>query len=317
MTNGEAFLDKMLDRAVVPGYSRIGYALRRPAWDRLPDHALAGRTVLVTGGTAGIGREIAAGCARLGAIVHVLGRNRARGEEAMRRLRREVPGADLVLEQCDLGSLSDVRRFCADFSARVATLDGLVHNAGLMVPERTETDEGHELTFSTHVLGPHLMTGLLADALAASDRGRVVFMSSGGMYPIPLVDDLEFRDGGYTPTKAYARTKRMQVVLAELWAERLRARGVSVHAMHPGWVDTPGVRTHLTLFWLTTRLVLRPEREGADTAVWLLATDHLEPATGGFWHDRQARPTHWTGRTRETEEQRRRFWDYCEAALAE
>lgn len=313
---GLGLLDTVLDRTVVPGYSRIGYAVRRLTWHGLPERALAGRRVLVTGATSGIGLATATGCARLGATVHVLGRDRARGEEAIRAIRREVTGADPVMELCDLSSLADVRRFCADLTDRVGSLDGVVHNAGVMSEERTETAEGHEVTFATHVLGPHLITRLLADPLAAAG-GRVVFVSSGGMYPQRLdADDPELDAGDYGATRAYARTKRMQVVLAELWADRLSVRGVSVQAMHPGWVDTPGVRTHLPLFFAVTRPVLRPPAEGADTAVWLLAARELDPAAGGFWQDRRPRPTHWTRRTLETDAERRRFWDYCDACVA-
>lgn len=313
----EPILDRALDRTIVPGYSRIGYAVRRLGWDSLPDGALWGRRVLITGATGGLGLAIAAGCARLGADVHVLGRHRGRGEEAMRLLRPEVRGGSLTLEVCDVGSLTDVRRFCAEFSERGGELAGLVHNAGTMAPERTETDEGHELTLAVHVLGPHLMTRLLVDRLAAADDPRVVFMSSGGMYTQRLpADDLEFRRGRYSPTAAYARTKRMQVVLAEQWAERLAPRGISVHAMHPGWADTGGVREHLPVFRFVTRPILRTADEGADTAVWLLAADNLDPATGGFWQDRGPRPTHLLGRTRETERERTELWEFCEAATS-
>jgi dehydrogenase/reductase SDR family member 12 len=313
----EPILDRALDRTIVPGYSRIGYAVRRLGWDALPDGVLLGRRVLITGATGGLGLAIAAGCARLGADVHVLGRDRGRGEEAMRLLRPEVRGGSLTLELCDVGSLTDVRRFCAEFCERGGELAGLVHNAGTMAPERTETDEGHELTLAVHVLGPHLMTRLLADRLAVADDSRVVFMSSGGMYAQRLpADDLEFRRGRYSPTAAYARTKRMQVVLAEQWADRLAPRGISVHAMHPGWADTGGVREHLPVFRFVTRPVLRTADEGADTAVWLLAADDLDRATGGFWQDRRPRPTHLLGRTRETERERRELWEFCEAATS-
>jgi NAD(P)-dependent dehydrogenase (short-subunit alcohol dehydrogenase family) len=313
----DGVVDRLLDRTVVPGYSRIGYAVRRLGRDPLPDGALLGRRVLVTGATGGLGLAIAAGCARLGADVHVLGRDRGRGEEALRRLRPEVRGGSLTLELCDVGSLADVRRFCADLTERVPSLDGLVHNAGTMAPERTETAEGHELTFALHVLGPHLMTRLLADRLADADDSRVVFMSSGGMYAQRLdVEDPELRHGRYTPTAAYARTKRMQVVLAEEWAQRLAPRGISVHGMHPGWADTGGVQQHLPVFRFVTRPILRTAEEGADTAVWLLATDDLDPATGGFWQDRHPRPTHLLGRTRESPADRAAFWAFCEAATA-
>ena len=158
-------------------------------------------------------------------------------------------------------------------------LDGLVHNAGLMTEQRTESREGHELTLSVHVLGPHLLTSLLRPTLT---RGaRVVFVASGGMYAQPLaVDDPEFREGEFSGVTAYARAKRMQVVLAERWAEELADSDVGVHVMHPGWADTPGVRSSLPRFRMLTRPILRTPEEGADTVVWLLAEPVARPGDG-------------------------------------
>ncbi|WP_151083935.1 SDR family NAD(P)-dependent oxidoreductase [Nocardioides cynanchi] len=308
-------VDQVLDRTVAPGYSRIGYHLRRRQWSPLPDGALDGRVVLVTGGTSGLGLATVEACARLGATVHLLGRDRQRGESAARGVRRRVPNAEIVVEECDLGSLPAVAAFAQDFGARVPALHGLVHNAGLMADPRTETPEGHELTLSVHVLGPHLLTSLLVPVLVPGSR--VLFVSSGGMYSQPLaVDDPEFREGEYSGVTAYARAKRMQVVLAEQWAERLADRDITVRAMHPGWADTPGVQRHLPRFRSLTRPILRTSEEGADTIVWLLAADHLEPPTGGFWHDRAVRPTHAFGRHQESAADRARFWTFCDDAVA-
>ena len=100
----------------------------------------------------------------------------------------------------------------------------------------------------------------------------MVFVSSGGMYSSPLVvDDLEYRHG-YNGVRAYARTKKMQVVLADSWARRLAGSDVRVESMHPGWVDTPGVAEYLPRFRVITKPLLRDVADGADTAVWLVAT---------------------------------------------
>lgn len=311
----ETLVDRMLDRSVVLGYTQIGYHLRRRGWASLRTDALAGRRVLITGSTSGIGRSAAARAASLGATVHVLGHNPDRAGAALRWLLERVPEGSFELEQCDLSSLAEVREFCDDIVARVPRLDALVHNTGVFTKQRSVSAEGHEYTLASHVLGPHLMTKLLAPLLERP-HGTVVFMSSGGAYAQPLRDDdLEHTEDSFSGSGAYARTKRMQIVLAGMWAERLRERGVAVHSMHPGWVDTAGVRTHLTLFRALTAPVIRTPEQGADTLVWLLASDDLEPATGGFWHDRRTRPEHYRPGTQETPEQRRRLWDFCERAV--
>ncbi|WP_207798529.1 SDR family oxidoreductase [Klenkia marina] len=290
--------DALLDRAVVPGYSKVGPALRRRWWPADPaPGSMAGRRVLVTGATSGIGTAIAEGLLGLGATVHVLGRDRAKTDDLVARLERGIPGgvggrgradgARVVAEVCDVGDLDAVRTWAEEFTGRVDELHGLVHNAGTLPAERSETAQGHELTLAVHVLSPHLMTALLTDVL--SPDAAVVWMSSGGMYGAGLrADDLEFTDGEYSGVRAYARTKRMQVVLAAEWARRLPGR--HVYSTHPGWVATDGVTASIPAFGKVMAPLLRTPADGADTTVWLLAT---RPASRPphFWHDRAQRPS--------------------------
>lgn len=302
-------LDGAMDRALVLGYTRIGSGLRRRWWpaDPAPD-ALVGKRVLVTGATAGIGLAMARAFAGLGATVYLLGRNAAKVRGRVAEIVDELPGADVVGEVCDVSDLEAVATWCADFSTRVPALDGLVHNAGLMPSQRVVTREGHEVQLATHILGPHLMTERLLPLLRAARGASVVFVSSGGMYSSPLViDDLESSQG-YNGVRTYARTKRMQVVLADSWARRLAGTDIRVESMHPGWVDTPGVAEYLPRFRVITKPLLREVADGADTAVWLVATrPPSEP--GHFWHDRAQRPTTFGWQRHENPAKVRRFLD--------
>lgn len=284
-------IDGAMDRALLLGYTKIGSGLRRRWWpdDPAPD-ALAGKRVLVTGATAGIGLEMARAFAKLGATVHLLGRDPAKVRRCVGEITTDVPGADVVGEVCDVSDLQAVADWTAEFARRVPALDGLVHNAGLMPKDRRVTAQGHEVQLATHILGPHLMTERLLPLLRAARGSSVVFVSSGGMYSTPLViDDLE-SSHDYNGVRTYARTKRMQVVLADAWAHRLARTDVKVESMHPGWVDTPGVAEYLPRFRVITRPLLRDLADGADTAVWLVAT-RPKSKPGHFWHDRAQRPT--------------------------
>jgi NAD(P)-dependent dehydrogenase (short-subunit alcohol dehydrogenase family) len=138
--------------------------------------------------------------------------------------------------------------------------------------------------------------------LPIGGRGRLVYAQRIS------VNDLQNARGTYDGAKAYARTKRGQVILTELWAGALAPCGIVVHAMHPGWSDTPGVSTSLPRFYKLTKPLLRSPAQGADTIVWLCAADEAGRSTGKFWHDRTPRPTHRFAGTRETAEEREALW---------
>ncbi|MCV7192928.1 SDR family NAD(P)-dependent oxidoreductase [Mycolicibacterium brumae] len=301
-------LDRLLDRAVLPGYSRLGYALRRRQWpdDDPRPGALAGRTALVTGAGSGLGEAAAVGLARLGAQVHLLVRSPERASASLDRVAEAARVAGLggyaQAHRCDVSDPEMTEEFAAAFCARgdgAAAVDILVHNAGVMPAERTESVDGHELSVATHVLGPVRLTERLLPALRRSPAGaRVIFVTSGGMYTQELpVEDPEFLGGRYRGAVAYARSKRMQVELAPVLARRWAPDRVSVYATHPGWADTPGIAAALPGFRTLLRPLLRSPEEGADTAVWLAATEPAV-ASGSFWHDRRQRPTSYLSGTR-------------------
>jgi dehydrogenase/reductase SDR family protein 12 len=316
-------VDTLLDRTIAPGYTRLGLAVRRRLgdWPAEPPR-LEGRTVLVTGPTSGIGGAAAEELARLGARVLLLARNpdkaAATRERIAEAVRRADPSrtADLGIVACDVSSLASVREAAATLREQDEHVDVLIHNAGAMPPERTVTPEGLELAFATNVLGPFLLTALLEDRLRADAPSRVITVSSGGMYSQALdAEDPQHGRREYKPARVYARDKRAQVVLNELWARRLAGAGVVFHAMHPGWVDTPGVEESLPGFHRLTKRVLRSPAEGADTVVWLAAAEEPMRSSGVFWQDRRPRPTHFGPWTREAPEERRRIWETC-AGLA-
>ncbi len=315
-----AVLDAALDRSLVLGYTKIGPALRRRWWPDDPaPGSMRGQRVVVTGATSGIGEAMAAAFLGLGATVHLLGRNAEkvhRYAEDLRRTHPTVDPEDVVEEVCDVGDLDAIRTWCADLTARVDALHGLVHNAGVLTQRRGESAQGHELGLAAHVLGPHLMTELLLPVLGEG-RGTVVLMSSGGMYSTGLrsePDEIEYRDGEYDGVRAYARTKRMQVVLADAWSHRLRGGEVRVESMHPGWAATPGVTDSLPGFNKVMGPLLRDAACGADTAVWLVATRPDASGEHHFWHDRAQRPTTYPVQRAQDPAARDRFLAYVSSA---
>ena len=300
----------MLEASVVGSFTRLGYLARRRLFDWQPPGRLDGKVAIVTGGTSGLGRSAAESLAALGARVCIVGRDAERTEAA----RREIPGAESDL--ADLSSLAQTAAFAERFAASHDRLDVLVLNAGALTHRYTTTDEGNEVTLATHVLSQFVLTRALRPLLEASAPARVITVASGGMYTQPLdVAALDPDPGDYDGTAQYARCKRAQVVLAEEWTRRFLDTGVTVNAMHPGWADTPGLRSALPGFSRVVGPLLRTPEEGADTIVWLAAAPEAAEQSGLFFLDRQARPTHRLRRTRRPAEAREaaRLWQLCEA----
>jgi NAD(P)-dependent dehydrogenase (short-subunit alcohol dehydrogenase family) len=293
-------VDSFAEATVAPSFSRVGIALRRrlEAWDELP--TMAGRVVVVTGATSGIGLAAATALAALGATVHLVGRDANRARQARAAVEAAGPGpvrVDLV----DMADPGAVAAFATRLSERYEHLDALIHNAGALTRPYQVTPAGVEVTVATHVLGPYVLTAKLAPLLRRNPGAIIVTVSSGGMYTQRFdLDSLEMGPTDYDGVMAYARAKRAQVVLARAWAHRLASAGVASFAMHPGWVDTPGLQSGLPRFRALWRPLLRTPAEGADTVVWLAASGPaaeasslgVPTATSGFFHDRRSRSDH-------------------------
>lgn len=303
--------DALLDASIYFSFDASGFERHARRFD--PDDLdvdLRGKTYLVTGANSGIGYATAEALAQRGARVHLLCRSLERGGEALDALRRATGNADLHLERVDLSDLAAIRRWVEGFAA--PQVDALIHNAGLLPHDRELTPDGLELTFATHVVGPYLLTQLLRAQLEAAPAARVVWVSSGGMYTRQLsLDDLDWSRRRYDGVVAYAQTKRMQVVLNELFAERWSTTGVRFLAMHPGWAGTPGVESSLPGFFAFTKDRLRTPAQGADTVVWLAAAAGPGRTTGTFWFDRAQRSTHLLPGTRADTETRDALWTRC------
>jgi dehydrogenase/reductase SDR family protein 12 len=317
MTGVADAVDQVLEFAVIPSFTRIGYAARSRLdhWTPLERYDLTGRVVVITGATSGLGLAAARTLAASGAALEIVARNQAKAIGVCERLRAAGAPGGVNLAIADTGDLDAIRRVAGEVGRRHDRVDVLVHAAGALDAAFALSPQGIEHTVASQVVGPFLLTHLLVQPLRAGARPRVVWVSSGGMYAEPLsVARLEMDPGHYNGTRAYARAKRAQVTLAQMWADRLRGDGIAVHAMHPGWADTPGVRRSLPTFRRIAGPLLRPAAEGADTIVWLAADDGPPVrTTGRFWLDRRPRPIHRLRSTRlsDTQAERQRLWDWC------
>lgn len=328
----KALIDTIMEKSVVPSFSSLGLRIRSRLfkWPSLDSYSLTGRVVVISGATSGIGEAGARQYAKMGATLVIVARNPGKTETLIGALKQETGNNNIHSVIADLGSQDDTRKAARQITARWPAVDVLVHNAGALFNQRMRADNGTDLSVELMVATPFLLTGLLLDNLnAASDislakqRGvhpeaaRVLTMSSGGMYTEALtVSDLQMSDTQYQGARQYARAKRAQVVLNEMWADRISAEKIVFHALHPGWVNTPGITDALPGFSkvLNPLGLLRSAHEGADTLVWLSADNTVLNTSGLFWHDRQARDIDMTNKTRQadTPECRDELWQWCE-----
>jgi NAD(P)-dependent dehydrogenase (short-subunit alcohol dehydrogenase family) len=312
-------IDGAIEVPVVTSFTRLGYDLRSRLghWSEVAERRLDGRVMVITGASSGLGSVAAEQLAARGALVVLLGRDRVKTERVRDEISARTGNASLEVVVADMGDLAAVRVAAARIQAAHSCVDVLVHNAGALTADRRVTSDGIEQTVASQVVGPHLLTSLLLPQLRAAGPGRVITMSSGGMYASPLrVTDLQMGDD-YRGSEQYARAKRAQVTLNEMWAERVSPHDVVFHAMHPGWADTPGVRESLPTFRKIVGPLLRTAAQGADTLVWLAADDG-EPVTctGTFWLDRGQRSIHKLPNTRRSDTPQRRLelWDWVVSA---
>jgi len=318
---GARLVDAMLEASVVGSFSNIGPALRRRTDHWADPPAAAGRVVVLTGATSGLGLQAATELSRLGASLCLVGRDPARAEAARQRVQAASTaegeaGGEVAVELADLEDLDQVESLAERLAARLERLDVLIHNAGSLLRERRASPQGTEATITMHLLAPYVLTERLRPLLAASAPSRVITMTSGGMYTQRFdLTELVMPESGYDGAVAYARAKRAQVVLTHEWQRRYGSLGVGFHSVHPGWADTPGLSAGLPTFSRLLHPLLRTPAEGADTMVWLAGSPDGTPDGGHLWLDRRPRceyrlPQSWVPPARRVAEGIA-LWEWC------
>uniref|UniRef100_A0A8C6DTD6 Dehydrogenase/reductase 12 n=1 Tax=Moschus moschiferus TaxID=68415 RepID=A0A8C6DTD6_MOSMO len=273
-------------------YTKSGY--ESASKDFVPDDLevqVPGRAFMVTGGNSGIGKATAMEIAKRGGTVHLVCRDHSRAEGARAEIIQESGNQNIFLHIVDLSVPKSIWKFVENFKQE-HTLNVLINNAGCMVNKRELTEDGLEKNFATNTLGVYVLTTALIPVLEKEHDPRVITVSSGGMLVQKLnTDDLQSERTAFNGTMVYAQNKRQQVVLTERWARAHPA--IHFSCMHPGWVDTPGVRLSMPGFHARLGTRLRSEAQGADTVLWLALTPAATAQPSGcFFQDRKPAPAH-------------------------
>ena len=253
---------------------------------------MAGRTVLVTGATSGIGRATALGLATMGAQVAITGRDRGRTENAAREI-SAAGGRNVEVFVADLSSQAQVRRLASEVLEGLPRIDVLVNNAGGYWSSRHVTADGLERTFAVNHLAPFLLTNLLLDRLERSAPARVVTVASNAHATGRIdFDDLQ-GELSYSGGRAYSQSKLANVLFTYQLARRMRGSAVTANALHPGVVRTSfGAEDPARIQRLLVPLlrpVMKSPAQGAATSIHLASALELEQVSGRYFANR--RPT--------------------------
>jgi NAD(P)-dependent dehydrogenase (short-subunit alcohol dehydrogenase family) len=258
-----------------------------------------GRSIIVTGGTEGLGFETALALARAGGDVILASRNADKGADAVHKIRTEVSDAAVRFERLDLGNLSSINAFSERIASERPRLDLLINNAGIMTPpKRVTTADGFELQFGANHLGPFALTGRLLPLLRQAPGSRVVDLTSvahrGGAINF---DDLQ-SERSYNAMRAYSQSKLAMLMFAFEFERRSKAGGwgVSAIAAHPGVSRTnliPNGAGSGSMMGIVRRIfgrmLFQPAAQGALPT--LFAATAPEASAGGFYGPNRMRET--------------------------
>ncbi|XP_066963656.1 retinol dehydrogenase 13-like isoform X1 [Macrobrachium rosenbergii] len=253
---------------------------------------LDGKTALVTGASAGIGKETALDLAKRGARVILACRNVEKAQHVADEIIKESGNSDVVVREVDTSDLSSVRHFANEILKTETHLDILVNNAGIFAPyHRTLTTDGLELTMATNHYGHFLLTNILLELLKKSAPSRIVNVSSTMHHYCGKLDpeDLSFEKTSYNSFKAYNQSKLCNVLFTLELSERLRGSGIIANSLHPGCVRTEiaSKAGGLSGFFLSLLqyLVSKDSKLGAQTSIHLAVSEEIDSVSGKYFVD--------------------------------
>jgi retinol dehydrogenase-14 len=274
---------------------------------------MEGRVCVVTGATAGLGRETALALARMGATLVIVARDPVKAARTREELEAIAGARRVEVVLADFADLHSVRAAAHRVAEQFSSVHVLINNAGLARKHRTLSADGFELTFAVNHLAPFLFTRELMPLLRAGAPSRIVNVASAAEAQGPIdFDDLQSTQN-YRGFRVYGKTKLMNVLFTYELAARLEGTGVTANCLHPGAVATDLLRQlPRWLYALISPFLLTPER-GAATQVMLASSPSVEGVSGGYYVKGKASRS---SRRSYDVEARRRLWDVSETMVS-
>lgn len=252
-----------------------------------------GKICLVTGGTNGIGKATAQALAQMGATVVIVGRNALKTTQLVEEIRAASGNKNVDSLLADLSSQQEVRRLASEFKSKYSQLHVLLNNAGGFFLQRQLSVDGIEMTFALNHLAYFLLTDLLLDTIKASAPARIINVSSDAHTSGKIVFDNLQGERQYSPA-AYGNSKLANILFTMELARRLEGTGVTVNALHPGFVATGFAKNNgrmiAAIVSLFAPLMARSPAKGAETSIYLASSPSVEDITGKYFYDSHVTP---------------------------
>jgi NAD(P)-dependent dehydrogenase (short-subunit alcohol dehydrogenase family) len=248
---------------------------------------MRGKTIVITGGTSGIGEVAAVALAKMGAPIILVARDKSRGDATLARLRDSAPGIAHSVYFADLLRLAEMKRVASQIADHESRIDILINNAGALFATRQLTEDGLERTFALNHMAYFVMTEGLRERLSAASPARIINTASAAHQGATLdFDDLQSAKS-FGPMKAYARSKLNNILFTRELARRLQGTGVTANCLHPGFVatrfgDQSGALLS-RLVWLAKFFAISPAK-GAETIVYLASSPDIVETTGQYFY---------------------------------
>ena len=279
---------------------------------------MRGKVVVITGATSGIGEVAARRLAGMGARIVLVARDKTRGEAALAGLRSGGAGNSHSIHYGDLSRISEMKRVAQEISAAQPRIDVLINNAGAMFGSRQLTEDNLERTFAINHMAYFVLTQGLRERLLASAPARIVNTASAAHQGAKLdFDDLQAAHG-FSPMRAYGRSKLCNILFTRELARRLSGKGVTANCLHPGFVATrfgDGSGGILSGVVRVAKLFAISPQQGAQTIVYLASAPEVANVSGGYYY--KCLPAQPTTEARNDEDAKRLWMESATIAAIE
>ena len=250
---------------------------------------MKGKTVVITGGNAGIGKATAIALAKKGAAILITSRSEDKAKSAVQEIKAESKNENIDFVLINLIDQKSVKIAAVEIKAKCPKIDVLINNAGCYLSELELSPQGIEGQFATNHLGHFLLTNLVLDNIKAAETARIVNLASIAHKSTRELnfDDLNYEKEGYGGWKSYSRSKYCNILFTNELAKRLKGTGITANAVHPGGVRTEiaekDANWYTKLGWIVMKPFMITVEDGAKTSIYLASSPDVEGETGGYW----------------------------------